>query len=1037
MNGMTMTKHHVLGLIGIVAGLFALLLVQNHFRLTSTVAAERLHEYECRRAFGAIVIDGKADEPSWKHATLIDQFTLPWLGERARPAKTATRARLLWDDQYLYFTADMDDGDLFADVTEHDGDTWRNDTFELFFRPDADKPGYYEFQINAAGTVFDCFYPKRDLKSIDTQKRVGSFHLECQVVRRGSLNQPDDVDQGWTVEGRIPWTDFLRTGGRPEVGESWRFALCRYDYNRQWKEPDLSTIAPIRSQRLGAFFHQIEDYAILRFVSNTLASPPPGLERYTPVTTSTVIGSPDPPLPYRMTRVYPNFSPAMLINIRAIPGSHQMLYISQDRPGGATTMYRIDDEPSVKTADAVKVLETPQNGTAYDLCFHPRFFENGFIYIGWNGTADPPQKSKRSRVTRYKMSTKPPYTIDESSAQTIIDWPSDGHNGCAVCFGLDNYLYITSGDGTSDSDTNVMGQNTDTLLSKVLRIDVDHPSPGKPYSIPADNPFLKDKRFAPETFAYGLRNPWRIACDQKTGHIWVGNNGQDLWETAYLVRPGDNYGWSVMEGNHPFYLERKPGPTPFTKPTIEHSHAEFRSLTGGIVYYGSQLPDLNGVYIYGDYSTGRTWGMRHDGQKVLMHRELARGPHHITAYSQNTRGELLICDHGKAGEGGLYTLTPTPKEQPSARFPRKLSESGLFDSVPEHRMKPGVIPYSVNAPFWSDGLYKERYIALPPEGKIRYTSHRGWDFPDKTVIVKSFAFERIAGESKSRRWIETRFLTRQDGEWFGYTYRWNETGTDADLVDASGLDVTLIQHVGRSPANPEGKREQIWHYPSRAECMVCHSRAANFVLGLSQLQMNKRHDYGNGYQENQLALLDRLGLFERSPDWTSLCLTEMRRYAQASGISGVQAEEFVKHHAPQPGQRRATIARIADLPNTLPKLINPYDQKADLTLRARSWIHANCANCHVEAGGGNAQMELEFTRSMDQMRLIDALPVHHSFGLADARLIASGHPERSVLLKRISTRGRGQMPPLASNQVDHEAVALITEWIRSLNKTPK
>ena len=1032
-----MAKHFQRFISCFMAGFLLLLIPPGNIRTSTTVAAEQPQEYECRRAVDAITIDGKADEAAWNVAMVMDQFSLPWLGENARSAKAATRARLLWDDQNLYFTAEMDDADLFADVTEHDGNTWNNDVFELFFRPDADKPGYYEFQINAAGTVFDCFFPRRDLKSVDSQKRLGTFHIEKKVLLRGSLNQGDDVDRGWTVEGKIPWTDFLRTGGRPESGETWRFALCRYDYDHRSKEPELSTNAPIRSTKLGAFFHQIEDYALLRFVGAKQPSPPPGLDRYTPVTTSTVVGSPDPPLPYRMTRVYPDFSPAMLVNIRAIPGSDQLLYISQDRPGAATTIYRMKDDPSTKTADSIKMLETPENGTAYDLCFHPKFAENGYIYIGWNGTPDPTIKSKRSRVTRYKMLTRPPYTIDESSGLTVIEWPSNGHNGCAVCFGLDNYLYVTTGDGTSDSDTNIMGQNTDTLLSKVLRIDVDHPAAGKPYGIPNDNPFVKDQRFAPETYAYGLRNPWRIACDQKTGHIWVGNNGQDMWETAHLVHPGDNYGWSVMEGSHPFYLERKPGPTPFTKPTIEHNHAEFRSLTGGIVYYGPQLPDLNGVYLYGDHSTGRTWGMRHDGRAVLMHRELARGPHHISAYSQNTRGELLICDHGKAGEGGLYTLKPTPKDLPPSTFPRKLSDSGLFESVPEHRMKPGVIPYSVNAPFWSDGLYKERYIVLPPDGKIGYSTRRGWDFPDQTVIVKSFAFEQVAGDPRSRRWIETRFLTRQAGEWLGYTYRWNEAGTDADLVEAAGFDRTLTQNITQSPDYPEGKREQVWRYPSRTECMICHSRAAKFVLGLCHLQMNKRHDYGNGYQENQLALIERLGLFQRPPDWSAACRAELKSQAESHGLTGAEADEFVKYHAPQPGQRSATIRRIADLPGALPKLVNPYDANNDLTSRARSWIHANCANCHVEAGGGNAQMELEFTTLMDKMRLIDALPVHHTFDLPNARLIAPGHPERSVLLKRISTRGRGQMPPLASTQVDRDAVALMTEWIRSMRQLPK
>ena len=194
----------------------------------------------------------------------------------------------------------------------------------------------------------------------------------------------------------------------------------------------------------------------------------------------------------------------------------------------------------------VKLMDTPFDGTAYSITFHPKWKENGYVYIGWNGKV-PDHKRKVCAITRYTMTTKAPYTIDVKSAKTIIDWESDGHNGCAVCFGGDGMMYLTSGDGTSDSDTNLTGQRTDLLLAKVLRIDVDHPAEGKMYSVPKDNPFVGNKDFRPETWAMGLRNPWRITHDAKTGQLWVCQNGQDLWEQAYLVKKGENYGWSVTE----------------------------------------------------------------------------------------------------------------------------------------------------------------------------------------------------------------------------------------------------------------------------------------------------------------------------------------------------------------------------------------------------------------------------------------------------------------------------------------------------------
>lgn len=963
--------------------------------------------FECRWADTPITLDGTADEAAWKHAQPIEAFHLPWLGADARMARTATKAKLLWDRDYLYFFAEMEDSDLFADVTEHDGDTWNNDVFELFFRPDRDKPGYYEFQVNAAGTKFDAFFPKRDFTDFQKQKKAGDFHIDAKVRLRGTLNKRDDVDQGWAVEGRIPWTDFLRTGGRPEPGEAWAMNLCRYDYHRDWKAPELSCVAPIREKKLPAFFHQTEDYATVKFVGvdAKTAAAPLGIEKYEPVTTSAVAGFPDPPPPFVIKRVYPDYRPTCPIMVRHIPGSDQMLLITQPRSYGPTTLFRFKDDPAVTEKEQVKVLDTPNGGTAYDIAFHPRFAENGYVYIGWNGTTGD-QKKKHSKITRYTMMTKPPHTLDVASEKTIIEWESDGHNGAAVCFGNDGMMYVTSGDGTSDSDTNLTGQRTDLMLAKVLRIDVDHPEGGKEYRVPKDNPFFNDKRFVPETYAYGLRNPWRICCDAKTGHIWVGQNGQDLWEQAYFVRPGDNYGWSVTEGSHPFYPNRQAGPTPIVKPTVEHHHSEARSLTGGIVYHGEKLPRIKGWYLYGDYSTGRIWAAKHNGRELMGHIEAAITPMKITAFSTDPRGELLICDHAAGGNGGFYTLVPNPKKTADP-FPRKLSESGLFTSVKDHALKAGAIPYSVNAPFWSDGAHKERFVVLPPSGTVGYKRDRGWEFPDLTVLVKSFALEAKEGDAASRKWIETRFLTKQGGEWFGYSYKWNDAGTDAELVGAKGADVEYTV----------GARKQTWHYPSRSECMVCHSRAANYVLGLCEIQMNKDHTYPSGRTENQLRVLERFGVLRT--DW----------HAEVRG------KVKDKTNTPQAGQRAVPPASLLPQPpDKLKRLADPYDKTADLTARAKSWLHANCASCHVEAGGGNAQMELEFKTALDKMRILDVKPVHTTFDLPDAKLIAPGAPERSVLIHRMGTRGSGQMPPLASSRVDEAGLELMREWCRSLKK---
>ena len=215
--------------------------------------------FPCRFASGPIVIDGKLDEAAWTEAPVIDGFRVPW-EPGSRSARSVTRARVLWNSDNLYLAAEMDDGDLYADVTEHDGNTWDNDVFEVFLKPAADKPAYYELHVNAANAVFDLFLPRRG--HVGRFKRHHQFHIESAVKLRGTLDAWADKDEGWTVEIRIPWSDLQPTGGRPEPGADWRFALCRYDFDVAHEQPELSTIAPLSRRD----FHHHEDYATLRFL---------------------------------------------------------------------------------------------------------------------------------------------------------------------------------------------------------------------------------------------------------------------------------------------------------------------------------------------------------------------------------------------------------------------------------------------------------------------------------------------------------------------------------------------------------------------------------------------------------------------------------------------------------------------------------------------------------------------------------------------------------------------------------------------------
>ncbi|MEX0977994.1 MAG: c-type cytochrome, partial [Pirellulales bacterium] len=222
-------------------------------------------------------------------------------------------------------------------------------------------------------------------------------------------------------------------------------------------------------------------------------------------------------------------------------------------------------------------------------------------------------------------------------------------------------------------------------------------------------------------------------------------------------------------------------------------------------------------------------------------------------------------------------------------------------------------------------------------------------------------------------------LLRQQGEWAGYSYRWDDAQSDAVLVANEGAHAEFAVRDPRA----DGTRRQAWHFASRAECLMCHSRAANFVLRLSDAQLNREHDYPSR-RTNQLATLAHIGLFKTPP---------------------------------------------AKPPAELARLVDPYDASQDLDERARSYLHVNCSVCHVAAGGGNAKMELSRITAREKMELIEARPQHDTFGIVNAMLVAPGDPDRSVLVHRLAHRGRGQMPPLVSARVDETAVELMRAWI--------
>jgi uncharacterized repeat protein (TIGR03806 family) len=713
-------------------------------------------------------------------------------------------------------------------------------------------------------------------------------------------------------------------------------------------------------------------FAMLAFRAAGATTNAFGIERRIPFTTSRLIGSPDPPLPYRAKRAFPKLDFKHPLYITHVPGTERMLVVEQSQ--------RIIAFTNRADATVTNVFCFIRDHETYSVIFHPGYATNRFAYVFANG----PQSSshKTNKIFRYVIDREL-LNCDDASRQLIIDWESNGHNGGDMAFGPDGMLYVSSGDGTSDSDRDLTGQDITDLTSGVIRIDVEHPTAEHAYSIPKDNPFLSIPDARGELWAYGFRNPWRMHFDPE-GRLWVGDIGQDLWEMIIIVQRGANYGWSVTEGGHPFQLNRKRGPTPLSAPTIEHPHSEARSITGGITYRGRKLPALRGAYVYGDYGTGRIWGARYRNDRIDWNELIADTPHQMLGFGEDARGEMFYADYA----GAIYELEPSPPAANTNEFPRRLSDTGLFVSVRDHKVQPGLIPYSVNAPYWSDGAYVERFIALPGDSRMEFNERETWKFPENAALVQSLALEMERGNPKSRRWIETRVMLFEQNEWTGYTYQWNDEQTEAVLIAGGEEREFSIKDAGV----PDGRREQTWYFPTRVECLTCHSRQAGFALGLNSWQINRNHDY-SGIVANQIRTLAHIG-----------------------ALKGIKDEESTNKMA------------------RWPRLANPYDTSAELTNRVRAYLAANCSHCHSEAGGGNSAMELTAKTKLENMRIVDVNPQHDTFRLPDARVIAPGHPERSVMFWRLTHRGFGQMPPLSVRMVDEEAVRLFETWIRSMKE---
>jgi len=350
--------------------------------------------------------------------------------------------------------------------------------------------------------------------------------------------------------------------------------------------------------------------------------------------------------------VYSNLDLSSPVDLRN-DGTTDYLYVVQ-QAGVITIFDSADADASGSTfIDISARVDYGGEKGLLGLAFHPDYATNRYFYTYRTQTINSQLQTVVSRFTANADGLSA--AIGTELVLLTYNQPYSNHNGGSINFGSDGYLYIALGDGGSGGDPQNQGQQTNTLLGKILRIDVNNPSGGKNYGIPATNPFAGGVGGLPEIFAYGLRNPWRTSFDSETGELWVGDVGQNIWEEVDVVSVGGNYGWRVMEGEV-CYNAGSCNTAGKILPLHVYDHGVGQSITGGYVYRGTLAPEISGKYIFADYNVGIVWSMTFDPNDKYQNTVAQEfsGAFRPSAFGVDRCNELFMVSHN---EGQLYKFS--------------------------------------------------------------------------------------------------------------------------------------------------------------------------------------------------------------------------------------------------------------------------------------------------------------------------------------------------------------------------------------------
>ena len=372
---------------------------------------------------------------------------------------------------------------------------------------------------------------------------------------------------------------------------------------------------------------------------------PAATETFTPVPPTPSLTVAPPPTTPPNAGAFPN--PDLFQWVQVAAGLNRPLDVQEPRDGSAR-LFILEQSGRIRILQDGVLLETPfldiddrvqdagNEQGLLGLAFHPRYAENGYFYLNYT------REGGDTVIARYQVSADPSLADPESEQKLIdVNQPFPNHNGGVLTFGPDGYLYLGLGDGGAGGDPFGNAQSLETLLGKVLRIDVDG---DEPYAIPADNPF------GSEILHYGLRNPWRLSFDCLTGGLYIGDVGQNDWEEIDFAPAGSaglNFGWDLFEGSHTY---EGGSPSGLVMPVAEYSHSQGCSVSGGYVYRGS-MPEWQGIYLYGDYCSGLIWALM-SSNNTWQSQVLFETDFRISSFGENAAGEIYLTDL----QGGVYRL---------------------------------------------------------------------------------------------------------------------------------------------------------------------------------------------------------------------------------------------------------------------------------------------------------------------------------------------------------------------------------------------